>query len=164
MLNMTKDVVKLGIILKRLGIYDKMQTFDGRLKIQKIIYIMQHGFGLNIGYNFSWYIRGPYSTELTKDGYELIQYFDQLPHGKFKDPDNEVQFNKFIEFLGQKIADPNWLEITASIHFLKMREKNLSKKNIIEKVKDKQVYFTESQCEESWNYLEKWNLVNNDVN
>jgi hypothetical protein len=42
-------------VLKRISNYDRMQTFERRPILQKIIYLMQT-FDLDIGYNFPWFI------------------------------------------------------------------------------------------------------------
>ena len=42
-------------------------TFKERLDAQKIIYIAQRLFNINLGYTFMWYSRGPYSKGLARD-------------------------------------------------------------------------------------------------
>lgn len=135
-----------------------METFSGRLKLQKTIYLMQ-SFGLYIGYPFSWYIRGPYSPELTRDGFELREIYDLMPEAHFADPKDEEQFNRFLAFLGEKKDDADWLEIIASIHFLKQLDRNLPKDQIIRKVMSKKSYFTKELCEKGWKYLEEWKMI-----
>lgn len=49
-----------------------MTNFENRLKLQKLIYIMRSE-GLRFNYNFTWYIYGPYSSELTRDGYSFVR-------------------------------------------------------------------------------------------
>lgn len=151
---MTTHAMALGSLLKRIGNYDKMESFDGRLKLQKTIYLMQT-FDLNLGYDFSWYIRGPYCKELTKDGYGLKQVYDSISEGKFKDPSAEQKFLHFLDFIKGHENNADWLEITASIHFLKKVYPDLSKKEILNTVQNKQDYFTFEDCQNAWNYLEK---------
>lgn len=146
----------IGGLLKRIENYNKMQTFQGRLIFQKSIYLLQE-FDLYLGYNFSWYVRGPYCSDLTKDGYKLRSIYDRIPLVKFKESVAEERFNNFLEFLGIHKNDADWLEIIASIHFLYKR--GLSKKDILDSVQKKQEYFTKIQCEEAWNYLKSWRMV-----
>ena len=151
--------ITLGHLVRRIGNYNKMETFDDRLILQKTIYLMQ-SFDLYVGYDFSWYIRGPYSTQLTKDGFDLRDQFDQIANeGRFKEDDAEMRFQQFMKFIGDKKNDPDWLEITASIHFLKEVYPNMTKQKIIEKVKNKQPYFTDKMCQDAWSYLEQWKLI-----
>jgi uncharacterized protein YwgA len=152
------DFQALGRILKRIDNYDKMESFNGRLKLQKTIYVMQ-SFDLYIGYNFSWYVRGPYCTELATDGYKLRNIYDSLQHGKFTEPEAEERFVTFLNFLNDHRNDADWLEIVASIHFLKTRNKDLPREEIVNIVKDKQWYFTRAQCEEGWNHLDSWRKI-----
>lgn len=145
-------------MLKNFNNYDKMETFDGRLKLQKTIYLMQ-AFDLYLGYNFTWYIRGPYCTELTKDGYALIPVCDSVSIGQFKDPDAQRRFSIFKKFIEGHENDPDWLEIVASIHFLRHVYPNIPKEKVLQIVKDKQDYFTIDKCREAWQYLEKWGKI-----
>ena len=149
------NISALGGLVKRIGNYDRMETFSGRLKLQKTIYLMEHAFDLNIGYNFSWYVRGPYSPQLAEDGFGLKEVYDTIPVARFKENDAEIRFREFLSFLGGKKDDADWLEIVASIHFLKTVYPNASKEWILQKVKDKQHYFTLDQCATAWDYLEK---------
>lgn len=54
-----------------------MSNFENRLKLQKLVYILRSE-GLRFNYNFTWYIYGPYSSELTHDGYTFVRsaYYD----------------------------------------------------------------------------------------
>lgn len=155
---MTNSAITLGCLLKRIDNYDNMNTFAGRLRLQKTIYLMQ-AFDLYIGYNFSWYIRGPYSADLTKDGFELRTIYDAIPNGKFHDDKDERRFTQFLKFLGDKKNDADWLEIVASIHFLKKVYPNLTKEQIITRVKNKQPYFTQSMCQNAWHHLKQWVML-----
>jgi uncharacterized protein YwgA len=148
----------LGSLLKRLGNYDKMETFEGRLKLQKTIYLMQT-FDLYIGYNFSWYIRGPYSIQLAKDGFALRRVYDAIPSGKFTDPEAEQRFESFLQFVGESIDDPDWLETIASIHFLRKVYPNLQSSDILNIVKNKQPSVTAKQCRDCWDYLKKHKMI-----
>lgn len=152
------NLTTLGVLLKRVGNYDGMETFGGRLMLQKTIYLMQ-SFDLYLGYTFSWYIRGPYCTELTRDGYALRDSYNTLPEGKFKDDNAEKRFKQFLKFISKHRTDPDWLEIIASIHFLRKVYPSLTKAKIIEIVKNKQSYFTEEDCIIRWKELEKRKMI-----
>jgi len=150
--------IALGGLLKRIGNYN-IDTFDGRLILQKTIYLMQ-SFDLPLGYRFSWYIYGPYSPDLTEDGYQLKDIFKEVPSMKFVKEEREKQFKKFIKFLGEKKNDPKWLEILASIHFIYKLNRQMSKNDILKLIINKQPYILKKDCEEAWNYLEEVGLLN----
>ncbi len=97
-----------------------MDNFDERLRLQKIVYLLW-GYGISLGYGFNWYVRGPYSPQLASDGYALNdELFEEGSKIKFNDEDKIVEsMNKFEEILGEKIDDPLYLEILASMHYIK---------------------------------------------
>jgi uncharacterized protein YwgA len=45
---------------------------DYRIKLQKLIYILQSE-GIAFDYDFTWYIYGPYSPKLARDGYAFMK-------------------------------------------------------------------------------------------
>jgi len=47
-----------------------LDSFDEKLMIQKAVHISQH-LGMPWGYEFGWYVRGMYSSQLTVDLYGL---------------------------------------------------------------------------------------------
>jgi uncharacterized protein YwgA len=99
-----------------------MDSFDGRLKLQKIVYLLQ-AYGLNIGYHFNLYLYGPYSTELARDGF-AIGDFEKAPKMEFSRPTSQQKFVDFIHFIGNRKDDAEWLEIAASLHILKSQGYN----------------------------------------
>lgn len=113
----------LSRILKLLG-FDgvDMDDFDNRLKYQKLIYLTQN-LGVGLGYGYSWYVRGPYSPALTRTLFNIRdtpRLFDQQNTIKFK---QEVEVIKRLDHLktvlGSNFANPNYLEVLASLHYLR---------------------------------------------
>jgi len=151
------NLTVLGGLLKRVDNFD-MSTFDERLVFQKTVYFMQT-FGINLGYFFNWYVYGPYSSGLASSGYNLITYFNKVPKVKFSVSELEGRFQKFLEFLGDKKNDADWLEILASIHFLKKLHPYLGKEQILTRVKNKQPHFKKAICENAWAHLNKYGLL-----
>lgn len=122
----------LAGVLKRVYSSFSMESFNNRLKLQKFVYLLK-AFGINLGYNFNFYIYGPYSTQLMIDGYQVTE-FGRTPEVKFE-PELEEKFNKFKEFYKNHREDIEWLEIAASVHLLK--QLGLSYNEIINKIKNK---------------------------
>jgi uncharacterized protein YwgA len=79
------------------------EDFDSRLRLQKYVFIARK-FGLNLGYNFSMYIRGPYSPDLADDYYSLPSETEPLP---------EFDKEGFLNLVKDK--DSDWLEASATI-------------------------------------------------
>lgn len=150
------ETLALGLVLKNLDNFD-MSTFNGRLILQKTVYLMQ-AFGVYMGHNFSWYIRGPYSAHLTSVGFKLKEVYKDIPSGRFEKT-AQKRFDGFLEFMADKKQDADRLEILASIHFLRKIHPTMSRADIIEKVKNKQGYFTKRQCSDAWNELKGRGMV-----
>jgi len=107
-----------------------MQTFEDRLLLQKRVYFLQE-FGIPFGYSFGWYVRGPYSSELARDGFES-EPISKLFHEKWQDLSNSLPgiegsdkealekarafFNKIRE---SGLSEERFLELASSLHFLK---------------------------------------------
>lgn len=77
-------------LLKRVYDHFDIQEFDDRLKLQKYFYLIQ-AHGINLGYVFSLYLRGPYCPELTKTAF-MIEYYPKSKPVRFDDPKTEERF------------------------------------------------------------------------
>ena len=152
---MNRQVVDLGFILKQIPEFEfSMDSFDDRLKLQKSLYLLQ-SFGIYLGYDFSWYLRGPYCSILATNGFELEEIYDDIPNYKveFKKPKTQKIFKDFLKFIKFKSVDE--LEIAASLHYLKLTCDS-SVKDIKNKVVSKQERFTQRQVDTIWNEIKKW--------
>lgn len=120
---MRKKLIALKLILEELGISSDIDTVDERKRIQKSVYLGQIA-GVDLGYHFGWYLKGPYSPELTKDYYEL--------NTVLIDGDLEYQRKELKEQLKSKLHtiqpiftspgdvplnQEDWLELLASVHY-----------------------------------------------
>ena len=150
-------VLVLGAVLRRIDNFD-MSTFEGRLVLQKTIYLLQ-SYGLYLGYKFSWYVHGPYCAELTRDGFELLPVYERLPHVKFAKPKTEKEFETFLRFIGDKKNNADWLEQLACTHFLSALNPRAKKDKIINIVLNHEPNFAKKQCEKAWNYLVENDLI-----
>ena len=162
------DVPDLGYILKLIPNADfKMDGFNDRLRLQKIVYMLQ-AFGVNLGYGFSWYFRGPYCTSLARAGFELEQVYGMIPDDvrvKPIDPRARDGLKRCIRFLKDVMSGPDdldLLEIAASIHLL-VRTTSLTKQDIFRRVREKMAIreVTDDMCEEMWRRLQKEGLISN---
>ena len=156
----TKTLV-LGGLLRRIGNFEPnlfLTSFDARLVFQKTIYLLQ-AFGLFLGFKFSWYISGPYSPTVAHYGYQLAKMNKELPLVRFTRVKSERRFKKFLDFLGSRKNDREWLEIIASIHLLRKLYPRRSKNEILQLVANKQPHFSIQKCKEAWDHLREYGLV-----
>jgi uncharacterized protein YwgA len=76
---MDKHQILLSLVLQEAQIPASVEEFDNRLMVQKGIYLLQQR-GVELGYPYNWYVRGPYSSRLADDLFCLV-----------KIPDNEAE-------------------------------------------------------------------------
>src|SRR5689334_9264229 len=67
---MSTKLAALNLTIEALGLPADTGSLEDRVKLQKAVYLAQAA-GLSLGYRYSWYVRGPYSTDLTKDYFAL---------------------------------------------------------------------------------------------
>ncbi|MEM2248710.1 MAG: hypothetical protein QXH97_04450 [Candidatus Bathyarchaeia archaeon] len=103
-----KAAYLLGV-LRRVGLDLKIDSFDRRLKIQKIVYMLQlhPEFERYLGYSYSLFIRGPYSPD-------LAHLYYNIPEGL--EPE-EINLSEEALKYGREIISWNnsFLEIAATL-------------------------------------------------
>lgn len=138
----------LGGILRNFYSSFSMSEFDMRLKVQKVIYLMKSK-DMNLGYDFFLYLYGPYSTELTRDAFQIIDLVDDFSVlDKIVPSERKEEFANFVLELekNSRKDNPIWLEIVASYLFLK-RMGYVNDEEIINKIKEKRPNFEISDGE-----------------
>lgn len=132
----------LSRILQLVGIdHVDMDNFDNRLIYQKIIYLLQN-YGLSLGYGYSWYVKGPYSSELAKTLFNITPQVT-AESASFVFHENDLILRKLTEFksiLSHEIRNPLFLEVLASIVFIQKSLRlleNTQVKNELLKLKPK---------------------------
>lgn len=99
-------------------------SFDDRLQMQKMVYLLQEE-GVNIGhYGFDWYKHGPYSQVLLDDMY-MENGTACIELNYTEEAKRLIEGLKDIfhdEEASEKYGMRNWTECLASIHFLKKKE------------------------------------------
>ena len=151
----------LGTILNEIGNFD-MRGFTGRLVLQKTVYLLK-SFGIDLGYVYHWYLHGVYNPTLTRTGFELHDNdaLKALPDEMvFADDYTQKKYDLFLKFIHNKKHDPDKLEIASSICYL--YDAKFSKEDIIHHVEKKKERFTENQCLDMWNELEKYGVFRNE--
>jgi len=120
---MKTKLIALKLFLEELGVPSKIDTVDERKRVQKTIYLGQIA-GVDLGYNFGWYLKGPYSPELTKDYYDLDE---ALTEGdlEYQKKDLKGQLKEKLQSIKSIVTQPgdvplsqaDWLELLASVHY-----------------------------------------------
>ena len=63
------SISKVYALVERFGLDFEIAEFDHRIIVQKMICLLELK-GLDLGYSYGLYLRGPYSPELTSDLYD----------------------------------------------------------------------------------------------
>jgi hypothetical protein len=116
-------LVVLERILDSLHITPDVSNLDGRKRIQKAVYLTQAA-GVGLGYGFGWYLRGPYSTSLARDYYAMaLELRLGSTAAQNLRPDITHQLKPVADIVnppaGVSLDQADWLELLASVHFLR---------------------------------------------
>ena len=110
------DFIKFLHINKLINVRDiQCDTDDGfenRLKLQKLVYIAQSCFGLELGYSFTIYRFGPYSTMLADHYYDYLETNVIIGDGNIDLPEHFNQ-GRFINMFSGK--NGRWLELATTL-------------------------------------------------
>jgi hypothetical protein len=123
---MDRRQIGTKLVLEALGLSAKrLSTFNERLTIQKAIYLAQAA-GVSLGYHFRWYLRGPYSPDLTNDVFavaaELGEGVDESEGWRLDERWYAVlQRLRGLIPAGDPQRRARELELLASAHFLVRR-------------------------------------------
>jgi len=146
--NMNNSQIATAIALRDLHC-DSLDTIGDRILLQKKVYLAQD-IGLPLGYGYSWYIHGPYSTDLTAVAYQIIpEGFDSIEANKFKEKYSKIislvnNLESKIEKCNLHMSNVLWYELIASIAYWYKRG-HRTEDHIIEKINETKPQFTEDQ-------------------
>jgi uncharacterized protein YwgA len=120
---MDRPQISLQLTLDNLGVPLRLDSFDDRMALQKTIYLCQQA-GVHLGYRYNWYLRGPYSPDLTRDAFELKSKQDSNlgeTLGWNLDGPSIQRLKKIKPLLEAESQSqrPRRLELLASVLFLK---------------------------------------------
>jgi uncharacterized protein YwgA len=126
-----------------------LETINDRILLQKKIFLAQD-IGLPLGYGYSWYIHGPYSTDLTAVAYQIIpEGFDSIENNSFKEPYATMisKVNALEEEIAKKglqVSVVQWYELIASIAYWNKRGYS-TEGEIVAKIRETKPQFSEEQ-------------------
>jgi uncharacterized protein YwgA len=118
-------LVVLHRYVEALGENAKIDNFEDRKRFQKSVYLGQIA-GVDLGYRYGWYVKGPYSTDLTRDYYAMSE---ALAGGETVSADIRLkdEIQKKLQAVrplfdvpkGVQLNKADWLELLASWHYLR---------------------------------------------
>jgi hypothetical protein len=119
---MVERAIATKLVLRALDQSESIGSLDDRKRLQKLIYLVQAA-GVNLGYGYSWYLKGPYSSALAKDYYNMPPTDLGQPGSPVLRPDVlpniELVRRLASDFRRPAILpDADWLEIVSSVHYL----------------------------------------------
>lgn len=113
-------VNKLSAIFSGIGKELSMKRFEDELETQKVTYLIQE-YGVDLGYHYGWFIYGPHSKQVAIDARSVYENRNNQQHIDIADED---KIREFKQIMSEHLDDSIWLEIAASLVYLK---KNLHK-------------------------------------
>lgn len=119
---MDRRQIAVKLTLEYLGLKFGVRTFEERLILQKSIYLAQAA-GVELGYYYRWYLRGPYCPSLTDDGFEIgnqIAVGSDNSKGWKLERKAQAILNRLKPlFLSESVEElAEKLEPLASVHFI----------------------------------------------
>lgn len=127
--------------LRELGFKPNVDKFQDRLVIQKTVCLLEM-MGLDVGYNFSLYVRGPYSPNLTSDLYSNKEEVNTLKTSYAPNEEEKKKLHVFSEISNN--LEPTLLEIMSTYAFL-IREPSTDEKQTIIKLKKLKSFYSEGR-------------------
>ncbi len=120
---MDRQQILLGKVLEAAQMSLNVGTFDERLILQKAVYLLQSA-GVHLGYRFRWYLRGPYSPDMTAGAFGIVgegEAARQELHGWKLDSETRERIERMKPLLasrGDKAAQARRMELLGSALFL----------------------------------------------
>ena len=113
------DVNKVIACCKKLGLEPRLGVFEHRLILQKMVFLLELK-GVELGFNYGLYVRGPYSAELTREIYANKTKLESLDCSESLNQNEEGMVEQFKGIFQLKTA---LLEAAATYAFFAYKEK-----------------------------------------
>lgn len=112
----------LGFLLRKFPEFDfNMGGFDGRLRLQKFICLLQ-AHDAYLEYGFSRHMRGPYCAAPAASGFALRGFYEHMPRNSkdsgFASSAVRGRLDRFAGFIRSRGKDAKFMEAVASLRFL----------------------------------------------
>ncbi len=155
--NLEISVVK---ILECMGVEINNNTFENRLDVQKSIYLAQEA-GLDLGFRYNWYIRGPYCPRLTDLLFNISHssLYSNLNLTDRADERLRRLVNNIESTRCKSINLLSWKELLASVHYLRFQNRD-DLQTIVNDILNKKPWYDEEQIRYAYEQLD-YILTNN---
>ena len=169
---MNKGHILLKLVLDRIGFEDiEIDNFTKRKVLQKKTYLLQLT-GIDLGYRYNWYLYGPYCPALANDTFILrdeIKYDDEFSKYELNTK-TKNKLGTLQEIVGlpntPQTTEPVWLELLASLHYLKhiaywSGKDNPEFEEVFEKLGESKPHFADKEelSRVAWKRLDDVGLV-----
>ncbi len=116
---MTNIDIANGLVFQALGV--SKESFDARLVSQKKVFLLQE-LGVDLGYSYNWYVRGPYSPGLSNYIFNNIDVLKEHDFSQYSLSASAKacvdQVNALVKVKPEKLSVPSWYELLASILYI----------------------------------------------
>lgn len=116
---MTNIDIANGLVFQALGV--SKDTFDDRLLSQKKLFLLQE-LGVNLGYSYNWYVRGPYSPDLTTYIFNNLDVLKEQDFSNYRFSDTVQGKINLVNALAtakpDSLSTPSWYELLASVLYI----------------------------------------------
>ena len=169
---MNKDRILLKLVLDKIGFANiEINNFSARKILQKKIYLFQLT-GVDLGYRYNWYLRGPYCPALADNTFSLkeeIEYDNE--YEKYELNSETIEKFDILENVEKLPINPQtveheWLELVASLHYLKHiaywgRKDNPDFPEVFQKLVESKPHFEDKRhlAQVAWERLDEVGLV-----
>ena len=128
-------------------------SFPQRLLLQKRVFFL-NVLGVSLGYSYSWYIRGPYSTALTRDAFGIVSARSGGSIARADLPDTIVEgLQRIREIFGEEWDKPVRMELLASVYDLSRTFRTIDVAILSEKLTRLKGHFSPTDATEAVEWL-----------
>ncbi len=146
---------RLFACLKMVGINPKMETFSERKRVQKMVYLLDKVFHLNFGFSYNWYLHGPYSPELTKLIFDVIEKErEDIAKPVNLSAEDRGKIGRLKLFLCDDIESTDALELLVSLHYILKCSPDSKVENAVDFLKSKKPYFSDEEISDALKRLQ----------
>jgi len=160
---MKEENISLAVALRDLDCFS-LNTLSDRLLVQKKIYLSQ-ALGIDFGYRYNWYLKGPYSPELTSAAFDVTPYgLDYIKEYEFGSEVLDVfnKVNRMSDSENRKkrnMAIADWYELLASVHYLAKNLVGPQKEAVCRKLISEKPKYTHDDFIAAWDELKLNGLI-----
>jgi len=111
----------LFLVFRSLGTKPSVGSFDDRKIMQKQVFLIQK-FGVPLGFDYGWYLSGPYSPELTRYYYDMASRqseYESKTAGVRLSQKLLDAVDRFKRILGSDLANVDLLEAMSTVTYLR---------------------------------------------